>query len=328
MRLALLVNASASSVSPGLRDVVIRALRADHEVEVADTHRRGHAGALSLDAARRGLDVVVVLGGDGTLNEAANGVAGTTTALAPLPGGSTNVFARTLGYAPSVIEALGQLLSALDRGDFPAVGLGSANGRYFLFHAGAGFDARVIASVEERSELKRYAGQPLFVLSALSTWARDWDRRHPPIALEVDGEPCPGGAHLVVCQGTDPYTFLGRRAIHLAPECTLGGPMALSALRRLGLVGTLAVLGTGMLAPGALRRIPWYWHRFPVREAVLSTAVETDGFYWQVDGDLVGKTDTLRVAWEEGVIRLVLPSDQLPGSTPSPPPARSRPYPH
>jgi diacylglycerol kinase family enzyme len=307
MRLALLVNASASSVSPALCDIVTRALRADHEVEVADTHRRGHAGTLALDAARRGLDVVVVLGGDGTLNEAANGLAGSETALAPLPGGSTNVFARTLGYAPSVIEALGQLLVALDAGDFPKVGLGSANGRYFLFHAGAGFDARVIAEVEERSELKRYAGQPLFVLSALWTWARHWNRRQPPIALRAEGQHCPGGAHLVVCQRTDPYTFLGKLSIHLAPESTLAGPLALSALRRLGLGGTLLVLGTGIVAPSLLARIPWYWHRFPVRDAVLDARAGSEPFWWQVDGDVVGQTNHLQLQWEDEVMRLVVP---------------------
>src|SRR6516165_352000 len=97
MKLLLLVNESASSVTPRARVVIQKALAADHEVTFAETSRRGHASRLAQGAAADGVNVVVVLGGDGTLNEAANGLAGTDTALGVLPGGSTNVFARTIG---------------------------------------------------------------------------------------------------------------------------------------------------------------------------------------------------------------------------------------
>ena len=116
MRVLLLVNSAASSVTGRRRVVIQKALSADHEVSLAETVRRGHATRLARSAASDGVDVVVVLGGDGTLNEAANGLAGTGTALAALPGGSTNVFARIIGLPDDPIEAAGQLLDALDRG--------------------------------------------------------------------------------------------------------------------------------------------------------------------------------------------------------------------
>src|SRR3954452_11812580 len=94
MKVLLIVNASASSVTARTRVVIQKALSADHEVTLAETSRRGHATRLAQGAAADGLDAVVVLGGDGTLNEAANGLAGSTTAMAPLPGGSTNLFCR------------------------------------------------------------------------------------------------------------------------------------------------------------------------------------------------------------------------------------------
>ncbi|MHB8506927.1 MAG: diacylglycerol kinase family protein, partial [Acidimicrobiales bacterium] len=97
MRILFIVNASASSVTARARVVIQKALGADHAVGLAATSRRGHATRLAQGAAADGVDVVVVLGGDGTVNEAANGLVGTATALAVLPGGSTNVFARTLG---------------------------------------------------------------------------------------------------------------------------------------------------------------------------------------------------------------------------------------
>src|SRR5579871_7020381 len=138
MRLLLLVNTSASSVTPRARVVIQKALAADHDVHVVETSRRGHATRLALGAAADGVDVVVALGGDGTLNEAANGLAGTGTALAVVPGGSTNVFARTIGLTNDPIEATGELLAALGNGvgGIKRVGLGNVNGRRFLFHVG------------------------------------------------------------------------------------------------------------------------------------------------------------------------------------------------
>ncbi len=185
MRLLLIVNSSASSVTPRGRVVIQKALSADHDVTVAETSRRGHATRLAQGAARDGVDVVVVLGGDGTLNEAANGLAGTETALPPLPGGSTNVFARTIGLPNDPIEATGALLDGLAAGRIEAVGLGSVNGRYFLFHVGLGFDAAVVEQVERRAQLKRWAGHPLFVFSAFTTWFRHYDSSRP--RFEVDG---------------------------------------------------------------------------------------------------------------------------------------------
>ena len=98
MRVLLIVNTTASSVTARKRVLIQKALGAEHDLEMMETSRRGHAARLARGAARRGVEVVAVLGGDGTLNEAADGLVGTDTALAPLPGGSTNVYARTLGH--------------------------------------------------------------------------------------------------------------------------------------------------------------------------------------------------------------------------------------
>src|SRR5579864_2134994 len=124
MRLLLIVNTSASSVTPRGRVVIQKALGADCDVHMVETSRRGHATRLAQGAAAEGIDVVVALGGDGTLNEAANGLAGTPTALGVLPGGSTNVFARSIGFTNDPIEATGELLAALNRKSLQRVPLG------------------------------------------------------------------------------------------------------------------------------------------------------------------------------------------------------------
>ena len=147
MRLLLLVNTSASSVTARGRVVIQKALSADHDVHVAETGRRGHATRLALGAAADGIEVVVALGGDGTLNEAANGLAGSATALAVLPGGSTNVFARTIGLANDPIEATGQLL-------------GGAGPTHVHPQDRAGLTQRAVLPVQRRSRLRRRGDRP------------------------------------------------------------------------------------------------------------------------------------------------------------------------
>src|SRR5918912_3338264 len=90
-RLLVVVNPYATTVSPRLRSLVVDALRGRYEVEAIDTEGPGHATALGREAAADGYDLVVAFGGDGTVSEAANGLAGARTALGCLPGGATNV---------------------------------------------------------------------------------------------------------------------------------------------------------------------------------------------------------------------------------------------
>src|SRR5690606_14257900 len=117
--------------------------------------------------------------------EAANGLVGTDTALGILPGGSSNVFARTIGLPNDPIEATGVLLDSLATGSIRRVGLGAVNGRCFLFHTGLGFDAAVVEQVERRSSLKRYAGHPLFVYAGFATWFRHFDKSRPRMAVHL-----------------------------------------------------------------------------------------------------------------------------------------------
>ena len=165
----LLINPSASTVDWKSRMAANSALVTAHDVTTVETTKRDDATELARQAAKDGFEAVVVLGGDGTLNEAANGLVGTSTALAALPGGSTNVFARTIGMAPKATKAAPQLAAALARGNdsLRTFGLGTINGeRHFLFHLGVGYDAEVVAQVERRSSLKRKIGQEIFVYSS------------------------------------------------------------------------------------------------------------------------------------------------------------------
>jgi diacylglycerol kinase family enzyme len=272
MRVLLIVNSSASSVTARGKVVIQKALAADHDVTVAETSRRGHATRLALGAATSGTEVVVVLGGDGTLNEAANGLAGSRTALAALPGGSTNVFARTIGLPNDPIEATGDLLAALAQGSIQRVGLGAVNGRYFLFHVGMGFDAAVVAQVERRASLKRYAGHPLFVYAAFSTWLRHYDRSRPRFAVHHADGTVIDDAYLAICLNTNPYTYLGNLPLNLAPGTDLDSGLAMLTLRTLSLGKTLRVVGSSFVGGRYLRGSKWTDHRTAL------TSVVVEGF--------------------------------------------------
>ncbi len=284
--------------------VIRKALSADHDVTLAETTRRGHATRLAMGAAASGTDVVVVLGGDGTLNEAANGLAGTDTALAPLPGGSTNVFARQLGLPDDPIEATGGLLDSLEQGRLVPIGLGAVNGRYFLFHVGVGFDAAVVAQVERRAALKRYAGHALFAYAGFDTWLRHYDRARPHFSVHhADGAVVDDG-YMTLVLNTNPYTYVGNRPFNLAPDATLDRPLAVTTIRSLRSWSFLALmasaLGTGRRLRGS--RLVDY------RADVSSLTIRGFGpFPYQVDGDYLGEVEALEFRHEPEVLRLVMP---------------------
>jgi diacylglycerol kinase family enzyme len=304
VKLLLLVNESASSVTPRSRVVIQKALSADHDVTLAETSRRGHATRLAQGAAANGVDVVVVLGGDGTLNEAANGLARTACALAPLPGGSTNVFARTIGLPNDPIEATGVLLDALARRSIRRVGLGSVNGRYFLFHTGVGFDAAVVEQVERRAGLKRYAGHPLFVFAGFDTWIRHYDRSRPRFAVHHADGTVIDDAYLTIVLNTNPYTYLGNRPLDLAPEATLDRGLAAVTLRTMAFARTMRIIASALGSGSLLRRSRWVDHRTDLE----ALSVRAYGpVPYQVDGDHLGDTEQLEFRHEPAVLDLVLP---------------------
>jgi len=304
MRLLLIVNTSASAVTARARVVIRKALSADHDVTTSETSRRGNAMRLAQDAAAAGYDAVVVLGGDGTLNEAANGLAGSDTAMATLPGGSTNVFARTLGIAQDPVEATGELLSALARGSQRRIGLGSVNGRYFLFHVGMGFDAAVVSQVERRASLKRYAGHPLFIYAAFSTWFRHYDRSRPRLRVEIPGRPPVDDAYMAICLNSNPYTYLGNIPLNLAPDADLDRGLVMATFRSLQMVPLLSNVASVLRKGSRFRRHRTVDYRPDLTEV---TVVGHGPFPYQVDGDYLGESERLAFRHEPDALTVVVP---------------------
>jgi diacylglycerol kinase family enzyme len=304
VRLLLIVNPTASSMTPRRRLHVQHALGETHRLEVAETTRRGHATRLARNAAREGFDAVVVAAGDGTLNEAANGLVGTDTALAPLPGGSTNVFARSLGIPNSMRSATDWLVASLEAHSMRRVGLGSGNGRWFLFHIGSGFDAEVIEQVERHAWLKRRLAHPTFVVAALTTFYRGFDREHPPYRVEVGGEAI-GDGFFAIVSNTSPYAYFGMRPLTVTHAAGLERKLALTMFRR---------LDPGVLLPNALSAMARGRHLEHDDDVIQLADLDSVCFIanhapfpWQVDGDYLGEVERLEVRYEPDCLTVVTP---------------------
>lgn len=309
MRVLLLVNDSASSTTARTRVLIHTALSERHDTEVAFTNRRGHAARLARGAATTGTDAVVVLGGDGTLNEAANGVAGTDCVLAALPGGSTNVFARTIGTPDDALVATEAVLDAFEANNITSAGLGRTSGRYFLFHCGMGLDAAIVEQVERHPTLKRYMGHPLFLLAGIDTLLRRYDRRRGTMTIHTTSPTAAplDDCFIVVVANTDPYTFLGSRPVRIAPAATLHNGLSVVGLRSLRFADSLDVLSAVFRANGSLDELdPDVLLRIDDVRELAVTGIRPFGH--QLDGDHLGPVDELRLEWVPDILRLAIPT--------------------
>jgi len=305
LRILLIVNAIASSVTLRRRNVIQKALGADHDLTVSETIRRGHATRLAQDAVRTDVDVVVVLAGDGTLNEAANGLAGSQTALAPLPGGSTNVFARSIGVSLDPIDATSELLESLARRSFKRIGLGSVEGRRFVFHCGVGFDAAVIHEVERGgSILKRYLAHALYVFATINTHLRRYER--PPFTVELpDGEVL-GPSTFAIVSNQRPWSYLGSRPLHVNTNVELEGRLSLTLLHSISPTVLFRLAASAVGTGRAFHR-----HRKVDQRDDLEhlTVTGERPVPYQVDGDYLGEAERLDIGYEPDALTLVVPVD-------------------
>lgn len=294
-RMLVIVNPYATTVSDRLRNLVVYALRSRYEVEAVDTERRDHATQICREAAREGYDLVVAFGGDGTVNEAANGLIGSGTPLSCLPGGATNVFHRTIGIPDDVVDATERLLDLADDFRPRPVDLGLVDDRAFVFSAGVGLDASVVERVDAHPRLKARLGPYYYSWAALSTFNRRYLRKPPRMRVTAGGETV--DAVTTIVQNSDPFTFFGTRPIRVCEGAALdSGSISVAALTRATPL-EMPTLIPRLLSSDATtvarhRRV----HPFPsIQEAVVASADDRP-LPVQVDGDYIGERDSVRFA--------------------------------
>jgi diacylglycerol kinase family enzyme len=289
MRALLVVNPKATATTPRARDVLAHALASETKLDVVETNARGHAMELARQAALDGLDLVVALGGDGTVNEVVNGLLADgpgpgVPALAVVPGGSTNVFARALGLPESPIEATGDLLEALRIDRRRTLGLGMADDRWFTFCAGLGLDAAVVRRTDQRRAKGRRATPALFVTEALREFFTTAERKHPPLTLTREGaEPEQLGLALVC--NTAPWTYLAGRPVLPCPQASFDTGLDVFGLRKLRTVTTLRHLRQILSADPTLRGR----HLLALHDVAGFTISADSPLPFQLDGDDLGE---------------------------------------
>jgi diacylglycerol kinase family enzyme len=242
----LIVNPNAGRLSEGTREGVIAALRARFRLEALSTSARDTGITLAAEVADAGHELVIAFGGDGHVNEVANGVAGTGSSLAIIPGGTMNVFARALGIDMDPFRAI-ERLHEVAGGPSRTVPLGQMGDRYFTFSAGCGFDAEAAERVERYVPAKRRMGQAWFYWSAFRVLAGTYRHRSPSMVLRG-----PFGQESVamgIACNAGPYAYLGGRSVVLAPRVSLEGGLDIFALRSMR-VEALPLYAWRVLASG------------------------------------------------------------------------------
>jgi diacylglycerol kinase family enzyme len=211
MRIVLIVNPFASNVTEQRLRAVEASLARAGLVETVLTERPGHAAELAEDAKA---DAIVVFGGDGSVNEALNGLDGETP-FGAVPGGGTSVFARALGLPKRPVEAAEHLAESIVNGNTRRITLGRVAGRRFSFSAGIGFDAEAVRRVDGlgRAQDGRRPGDLAFATQLAGVLASH--RLHFEPELEIVGL---GRAAFMLVANCDPYSYAGPLKLHIAPE--------------------------------------------------------------------------------------------------------------
>jgi diacylglycerol kinase family enzyme len=291
-RMLIIVNPYATTVSDRLRNLVVYALQGRFEVDAVDTEAPGHATELCREAAHEGYDVVVAFGGDGTVNEAANGLLGSPTPLCCLPGGSANVFAKMLGIPGDVVDATEHLLAMADDWRPRKVDLGVVNGRCFTFSSGLGLDASVVERVDANPRMKARLGPYFFAWVAVTTVLRRYQVRPPRLEVDAAGKTLAGVTAIV--QNGSAFTYFQDRPIHISDDAALdSGALAGGVLHRASLPAMLS-LAWRAFSPRA--RVTGNRQVSGLSDMSELTVRSADGrpLPLQVDGDYLGDVDEAR----------------------------------
>lgn len=308
-RLLMIANPFASSFSDRLRNLVIAALRGSYVVDAVETERRDHATELCREAAQEGYDAVVAFGGDGTANEAANGLVGTRTPLTCLPGGRANVYCRILGIPPDVIAATEHLLGLARDWRTREVDLGRVGDRYFLFSAGVGLDADVVGHVDAHPRLKIRLGEYYYAWVATRTFARRYLLSPPQLEAELE-HPRPGvvrrprGVTLLV-QNASPYTYFGNRGVEMARGASLSsGDLAALLLERTNPLDIPSIAWRA-LSSGAQMAAHRRIAEFPAQHWLRVHSLDDRPLSLQVDGDYIGSGHEHRFSVSPGALTVL-----------------------
>ena len=310
-------------------DLAVRSLAGLADLKVERTQYRGHARELAAAAA---VDLVIVHGGDGSINEVVNGIMGQGEGpadlaaggggadlaaggggadlaargggplIAVIPGGGANVLARALGLPLDAAAAIRQVREAIAAGRHRMIGLGLAGDRYFTFSAGLGFDAEVVGEVDRlRAEGHRESAS-LFVRTIVRQFYGGTDRRRPALTLERDGEPPVSGLFMTIVTNRSPWTYFRDRPLLPVPNPDFNSGLDLLALERLGLTTVFNAVGQMLYVRSRPPRGPGM---VSILGSESLTLRSTRPIAIQADGEYLGETEAVKLQFVPHALRIV-----------------------
>src|SRR5215469_17253587 len=286
----LIVNRHATSMTATVTDLAVRSLAGLADLDVERTRYRGHAREL---AAASDADLVIVHGGDGSINEAVNGImsrADGRPQVAMIPGGGANVLARALGVPLDAAAAIRQLRDAIATGRHRTIGLGLAADRYFTFSAGLGMDAEVVREVDRMRAQGRRESVPLFLQAMMRQYYGGTDRHQPALTLERDGEAPISGLFMTIITNRSPWTYFRGRPLLPVPNPDFNSGLDLLALRRIRLTTIFNAVGQMLSVLGS--------------EALTLRSVRPIAL--QADGEYLGETEAVKFQFVPRALRVVM----------------------
>ena len=284
-------------------------------LSVAHTDHRGHAVEIAQAAAEDGIDAVIVHGGDGTVNEVVNGVLGRPAAGPPrrdapvvgvVPGGSANVFARSLGISPEPVEATNQLVDLLDAhrsgSAWRRIGLMDCSGKWGIFTAGMGVDAEVVEVVEAQRNKGRKVTAARYIRATVALGVRS-ARRAPTLTVHLPGQEPISGVHFAFVSNTSPWTYANARPVWTNPTTTYETGIGVFAATSTNILASLR-LGRQMLAKRPRLELPHLIRDddLPRVRLTSSTPIAT-----QIDGDYLGLREEMEFTAVADVLDVAAP---------------------
>ncbi len=283
-------------------DLAVRTLAGVLDLDVERTQYRDHAREL---AAATTADLVIVHGGDGSINEVVNGVMTLTDGrplIGVIPGGGANVLARALGVPLDAAAAIRQIREAVEAGRHRTIGLGLADDRYFTFCAGLGWDAEVVREVDRLRAQGRRESVPLFLRTMVHQYYAATDRRRPALTVERDGEPPVGALFMTIVTNRSPWTYLGNRPLLPVPNPDFNSGLDLLALQRLRLTTVLNAVGQMLYVRS---RPPRGRDLVSVLGSESLTLRSARPIALQADGEYLGETEAVKFQFVPHALRIV-----------------------
>ena len=310
MRALLVANTFATTTDDTIQAQVVKELTKLLDLTVVNTSARNDAIDIAKTAQQQGFELVIGLGGDGTVNEIANGLLldgpnPDGPLLAAIPGGNGNVFARNMGLSENPLDATTQILSALDAKQFKSIGVGKIAtnniSRWFLFNAGIGLDAAVLAEMESRRAEGKLVSDASYAALALKELFAKTDRKHASLSLVASNGEVFRDAHFALIVNLAPWAYLGSKPLNPLPLASHDTALDVYAPTSLSMRAILRLVRCAMAGKSAESE------KYAIALIDQSRVhIQAERPMWiQVDGDVVTQSTELTATHVPNALRVL-----------------------